>query len=373
MKKNLKKIISNLLSLTILLSFMVVPQHALAATQFSGGTGSAEDPYLISTAKDLELLSQYTSGAGDDAVLYASKHYKLTEDIDFTGSIFNGISGASAQFTGSFDGDYHVLKNITINRAEWGAAFIVYPNNATIKNLGLENISCTSNNNNVGGIAARVFSNTTIENCYVKNVSLSGNVSNMGAITGQASTGLVIKNCYEHGMGSTTANGRKLIGGNDSAKRMEYVYSVDGTYGNVTTRENTVRFNSNGTLNEAWSEPYTSWDVLGDGFKADTKNINGGLPILEWETSLFQKIDSEKVTVRNANSESSTVTIVVAGYGQNDILLGVSAFEVVSIDADKEYEVPYVNIDGALEYRTYVWDNLTSLTPWANVKTYSVN
>ena len=44
---------------------------------FSGGAGTEENPYLISTDKDLVTLSDYMARA-DSAAVYSSKHYRQT-------------------------------------------------------------------------------------------------------------------------------------------------------------------------------------------------------------------------------------------------------------------------------------------------------
>mgnify|MGYP007070078557 CR=1 FL=1 len=41
-------------------------------------------------------------------------NYKLANDIDMAGIEFNGIGSASDPFTGNFDGNGHLIKNVTI-------------------------------------------------------------------------------------------------------------------------------------------------------------------------------------------------------------------------------------------------------------------
>lgn len=92
------------------------PNRVLSALKqspytFAGGSGTREDPYLISTPDQLNAVRQ-----GLD------KHYKLTGDIDLSGwGDWMPIGGEELErhgdptpFTGSLDGAGHVVKGMTI-------------------------------------------------------------------------------------------------------------------------------------------------------------------------------------------------------------------------------------------------------------------
>ena len=109
----------------------------------------------IYTAEDLNNIRNDLSGK-----------YILMNDINLS-SIDNWepIGSDSARFTGTFDGNGHVIKNLTINRPDGQAAGLFgYTNKATIKNLGLENVD-VSGNNNVGGLLGWHYQ-ASISNCY---------------------------------------------------------------------------------------------------------------------------------------------------------------------------------------------------------------
>ena len=82
--------------------------------QYSGGTGEPNDPYQIATAADLIAL-------GEEPNDY-DKHFILTADIDLDPNlparkIFDRAVIApswAAPFTGVFDGNGHVVLNLTI-------------------------------------------------------------------------------------------------------------------------------------------------------------------------------------------------------------------------------------------------------------------
>jgi hypothetical protein len=93
-----------------------------AQAKYSGGSGTADDPYQITTAADLLLL-------GDSPEDY-DKHFILTADIDLdpnfpgrkvfdkavvaldTDAARSGFQGTA--FTGVFDGNAHTISHLTI-------------------------------------------------------------------------------------------------------------------------------------------------------------------------------------------------------------------------------------------------------------------
>lgn len=100
---------------------------------YSGGTGTIEDPYIISTPQDLHEV-RYN----------LDKHFKLNTDIDLNPAIiesevwYNEIEGwepignEAEPFTGSFDFNGKKILNMTqarynfkINQSEQSAGFMV--------------------------------------------------------------------------------------------------------------------------------------------------------------------------------------------------------------------------------------------------------
>lgn len=65
------------------------------------GTGTSSDPFLVATANDL-------CNVGNNL----SAYYKQTADIDMAGVTFTGIGSDSTPFTGTFDGDNHIISNL---------------------------------------------------------------------------------------------------------------------------------------------------------------------------------------------------------------------------------------------------------------------
>lgn len=92
----------------------IMVSAASMAQSFSGGTGTAADPYLISNVNDLKELSTMvdTPGEGDTQQTYG-KYFKLTQDIT---EPFKYMIGLEGFFKGNFNGNGHCI-NLDIDMA----------------------------------------------------------------------------------------------------------------------------------------------------------------------------------------------------------------------------------------------------------------
>ena len=82
----MKKLLSILLSFAMIFgAFCAFPVSAYDDTPYSGGSGTEEDPYLISTVQDLYELRKNIKS--ETYSWLKKQHYKLTADIIFNGSI----------------------------------------------------------------------------------------------------------------------------------------------------------------------------------------------------------------------------------------------------------------------------------------------
>lgn len=184
------------------------------AQEFAGGTGTQIDPFLISTPQQLENMRTYTA-INDGSASVSVKYFKLVADIDLA-SVSNWVplstsaDGTTSQSYGymNFDGDGHVIKNMTSKYPGtgyyanyWGFAGILC---GSIKNTGFVNVDVLGTD--AGPIAGAVGRGTpavgsealqrgTIENCFVTG-KVSG-TARIGGVAGQIGTkGSYIKNCY---------------------------------------------------------------------------------------------------------------------------------------------------------------------------------
>lgn len=169
--------------------------------QYSGGIGTENEPFKLSTLDDLQVLS---STSGD-----WNKHFVLIADIDATetkswnnGSGFSPIGNFDTTFTGSFDGNNHTIGNLFINRVQSSdIGFFGFTKGGVIKKLILE--SCqVSGNSSVGALVGSVgwlgSSITEISEIKITDCNVTG-YTDVGGLTGILTAGN-IQNCSINGI-----------------------------------------------------------------------------------------------------------------------------------------------------------------------------
>jgi Secretion system C-terminal sorting domain/The GLUG motif len=189
------------------------------------GSGTAEDPFLIADYADLKVV-------GTTAPYTLSAVYRLTADIDASASStehsdsgFVPIGSGSANFTGTFHGAGHVIKNLYINHPDtdyvalFGCAWT-----ATIDSLGVTNVDIKGRQF-VGAIVASSY--TTITNCYS-----TGNVTGSYQVGGVVGDNLgQISNCYASGNVIGVGNVGGIVGYSDGIVSKCYsTGNVTGSY-----------------------------------------------------------------------------------------------------------------------------------------------
>ena len=199
------------------LSLLWVPM-AQAQTYWDGtqnkswtGTGTADDPILISTAEQLAGFADSVN-RGDD---FSGRYIELAADIylnDSTladslklewehpiGQFLNGGSDweytlDTAWFRGNFDGKNHIIYNLFYGTTPespdwddpdnplggmggpdfsgWAKALFGFVENATIKNVRLEN-AVLNGASSIATLALQVKGNSVIENCHATGVVMN--------------------------------------------------------------------------------------------------------------------------------------------------------------------------------------------------------
>ncbi|MCI8489330.1 MAG: hypothetical protein HFJ04_03610 [Lachnospiraceae bacterium] len=186
---------------------------AAAALAFTNGAGNltqadlvfAEGEISISTAEDLQKI-------GTDNAFPLSGSYVLENDIDMAGIAFTPIGGGAGErgassgtnvFTGRFDGQGHVISNLSIQKTESSSVSWQYGmfgmigsddagNPASVKNLILAGVDIcvdmTASQNDAylsaGGLAGAVNHNAVIDNVALVGGTVQGNPSDGGDVVG---------------------------------------------------------------------------------------------------------------------------------------------------------------------------------------------
>lgn len=130
---------------------------------FSGGDGTADNPYLITTAEQIDYIRENLAD-----------HYKLAGDIDLGEyESWLPIGDNTNQFAGSFDGSGYAIRNMKINSSFVGTGlFGCVSAEGQIQNVRLENVNVTGTTY-TGSLAGR--NDGTINNCSALGVVSSSN------------------------------------------------------------------------------------------------------------------------------------------------------------------------------------------------------
>ncbi len=147
---------------------------------------------VIKTADELQAMENNVSGK-----------YILMNDIDLAGYSWTAVGTSSDLFSGEFNGNGYVIKNLTVNQSglDYQGLF-GRVSRAKISNVGLENVEVKGNTGT--GALAGYTDNSDFKNCYVDGVSISGGLETGGLIGTLDSGG--ISSCYIIN-GSVTSSG----------------------------------------------------------------------------------------------------------------------------------------------------------------------
>lgn len=162
-------------------SFILIKKVTPDESTFARGSGTVNDPFVITTAKHLQNMHSIDWTGANINPLY----FKLEADIDMVGKNWipiNNLDPYSRHL--HFDGNGHVIKNLTSKGASYASLFGVLL--GSCKNLGV--INATIESTNGGGIIAGYVGlkgpdgpTGTVENCFT-----SGIVSGRDAVGGIA-------------------------------------------------------------------------------------------------------------------------------------------------------------------------------------------
>lgn len=275
-------LIQSIAFFAIFMFIMPSEMQAQIATPPAAGDGSEENPYQIATLENLYWLSQSQSKW--------DKHYIQTADIDASvsenwdaGAGFTPIGNEFQPFKGTYNGQFHTIDNIYINRPYKSSVglfgfvhshvFPVKNSHVThIKKLGVTNAiiegnkyvgilvgrlsfgrvsSCYSSGSvharsqTAGGLIGHNYGGIIILSYSKANTSSNGNY--VGGFIGYINEG-DISNCYSRG----TASGYYYIGGfagkgkntlirrSYSTGKVNYNTSSSRYGGFIATTENTI-------------------------------------------------------------------------------------------------------------------------------------
>lgn len=252
-----------------------------ASPSYSGGTGSALTPYLISEASQLPQLG---------CASQLNVHFKLSADIDLYGYSLAPI-GSDTAFQGHLDGDNHVISFWTWV-AQTGVPnsglFAQLGSGALVENLGFEYLSldgvagaggivgvmsgatiihshtsgeirhgCSYDNATAGGIAA-AMTNSSIQKSY-SSVNISCGYM-AGGLVGYLS-GSSISDSYSTGSVQSFSSSGTFISDLEGGSTITRSYSVGSAFSGMAF----VGYLGSGTSTNSFWDTDTSGTIWGRG------------------------------------------------------------------------------------------------------------
>lgn len=161
-----------------------------ASSPYSGGLGTQESPFFITSAADLLKMAELSNDKDNKVAneKYVKGYYKMLNDIDMKGVEFTNISfdysDDDYSFSGEFDGCEHTISNIEPKPVNNGPVGLFgYICGGTVKNLTISGASVTGVNK-VGAIAGSGWNGAKVINCHVVNSTISGPDGMSGGIVG---------------------------------------------------------------------------------------------------------------------------------------------------------------------------------------------
>jgi surface protein len=287
------------------------------SSPFDGGSGVEGDPFLISTAEQLNLVRDVFLGT--DNVTDVNGHFKLTADIDLTaatrtGAFANGgagwqpigeyfdfgsSEGTSTYFTGVFDGGGYAINGVFINRSGGYSGFFGFMT-GTIRNLNFTNVDITA----YSGLTGRLIGN-------LENVHMTGTVNGYGTLGGEFSSGTISNSSFngtvngDGGLVHVTNYGASIVnsfsagyisgdGGliavmeNDSYIKDSYSSASVSSGGLVGSFSNNF-VNEPGSIKNSFAFG-TIRNENGGGIIAETNNVHVNSSGIFWDTETTGKL-----------------------------------------------------------------------------------
>jgi len=161
--------------------------------------------YEVSSPAQLRFVAELVNGGKPDI------NVRLTADIDLSGISYfppigklNYPQGPMLQFSGTFDGQGHIIRNLSIDMEDAGAETGLFGrlSGATIQNLGIVNATFKNSSALRAGVLAGCANNSRITNCFTAGEFVMDecvcrfNQPNGSGLCGLITSGAIISNCY---------------------------------------------------------------------------------------------------------------------------------------------------------------------------------
>lgn len=207
------------------------------ASGFSGGTGLQNDPYIIKTGAELDLLASTCFGGET----YADTYFRLEADIDWGGNLWTPIGYDNKNlFSGHFDGNGQTIYNLECFEVYSGLFGAV--KEGSIKNLKVDYATFTTDTRYCGGIAAWMKLTTVEgvsvgEHVEIRTADIMSNTAQIGGCFGIVHSSTVNGATFYGTVNCTNVIGTSFVGG------------IAGVVGGEGTIKNCVNFGKVNNVN----------------------------------------------------------------------------------------------------------------------------
>ena len=146
----------------LLIGLVLCTTVCVHAAGYGGGSGTAEDPYQIWTAPQMNTIGVNSGDWGSQFILMADLDLSI-----YQGTQYRIVGNLNTPFTGTFDGNGHSISNLTYTTIASvdNVGLFGFVQNAAIRNLALKNVQISSVGQYIGGLVGQNFG--TLTNCYV--------------------------------------------------------------------------------------------------------------------------------------------------------------------------------------------------------------
>lgn len=360
------------------------------------GTGTLNDPYQISSASDLITMSSLV-GTGTSKFTTVGKYFNVTNDINLSGVNWIPIGNGTTHFKGTFDGNGHIISNLSMGVAGTGNTTIGYyglfgnVDSGTIKNLGIENVTIYGKDTSAGARFGSVagYSADTISSCYAKNIHIENHGNgDAGGIVGE-NNGSVL-NCYIGGTNNYLLSYRSggIVADNDSTKIVQNCYTIGfttistaadwgnsqqygpivGSTSNVSTITNCY-YNYTPTVTNTTGISKTLTDFADSSVAGVTKLLGNAYALYGGYPQLlpFVKPDYAIGTITSAGgiatvpvtkNVTGTAKLIIVAYNNNQ-MVAVKSYDISTLNGTNNYTLA----TNETNVRAFIWKDLETAKP----------
>ena len=159
------------------------------------GSGTEEDPFLITSGADLAYIAKTVNEASPVSPNFANKYFKMTQSIDLNGYNLNIGEypdwSTRKGFYGYFDGNHCTIRGLNNTKSLFGTIETGY-----LKNLSV--YGKVNGNTTVGGIVGYTANGGVLEN-LTNYVTVNG-VNTLGGVVANAENmASTVRNCVNYG------------------------------------------------------------------------------------------------------------------------------------------------------------------------------